>query len=132
VGVAGVWWCEMSAKVNSPRPNPRPNKSQVTLRAERVVLRGGGPRGAWGGLRGAWDGLRGAWGGLRGGLGGQPETSRGERGELPICSRRASNQQNWCYSSYRRTVDERSGDDDLCDRLEGTHFYRRRVIRPSL
>jgi hypothetical protein len=50
----------------------------------------------------------------------------GGRGEV---SRKASDRHNlW----HRRTVDDRSDDDDPCDRLEKMHFYGRRVIGPSL
>jgi len=31
-----------------------------------------------------------------------------------------------------RTVDHGNGDEDLCDSLEGTHFYEMCMIRPSL
>jgi hypothetical protein len=53
----------------------------------------------------------------------------GELNGLRGVFRRASDRHNW---SHRRTVHDRSGDDDPCDCLEGTHFYGRRVIRPSL
>jgi hypothetical protein len=59
----------------------------------------------------------------------------GGREELSVLSGeiyRMASDWHWHNWSHQRTVDDRSGNDDLCDRLEGTHFYGRRVIRPSL
>jgi hypothetical protein len=125
-------------------------------------VQGGSVQGGTGlGLSGSWEGGRGREGSVHDviELGGADKVSSGAGGgmeqvvfkveafkKVGVCrrvfpgpgrlealndgsSRTASDRHNW---SRRRTVDDRSGDDDLCDRLEGTHFDGTCVIRLSL